>query len=80
MPSPQITKEFVKNASVYDLINITLKSSDNKLSFMDRYIQRAAEKACIVEPNPELRDHISGEFSLSEDHNEMALSLKESYQ
>ena len=43
---------------------------------MDRYIQRATERTSIVEPNPEVRNHISGEFSLSEDHNEMPLSLK----
>ncbi len=37
-PNSQKALDFAKNANFYDLINITLKASDNKLSFMDRYI------------------------------------------
>ena len=62
--SPHVTQEFVKNTNVYDLINITLKASDNKLSFMDRYIQRATERASIQDQNSEVRDQLSGEFNL----------------
>lgn len=56
LQSPQLTQEFIKNANVYDLINITLKASDNKLSFMDRYIQRATERSSVLEQTSERRD------------------------
>lgn len=34
----------VKNADLYDLIRISLRSSDNKVSAVDRYIKRALDR------------------------------------
>lgn len=34
----------LKKADIYDLIKISMKSSSNKISAMDRYIQRALER------------------------------------
>jgi len=36
--------EMIKNADFYDLIKISMKASSNKISAMDRYIQRAMER------------------------------------
>ena len=36
--------EFMKKADIYDLIKLSMKSSSNKISAMDRYIQRAQER------------------------------------
>jgi hypothetical protein len=34
----------IKKADIYDLIKISMKSSDSKVTTVDRYIQRALER------------------------------------
>ena len=36
--------DLIKNADLYDLIRISMRSSNNKLSAVDRYIQRAIDR------------------------------------
>ncbi len=36
--------DMIKNADLYDLIKISMRSSDNKISAVDRYIKRALDR------------------------------------
>jgi argonaute-like protein implicated in RNA metabolism and viral defense len=36
--------EIIKNADLYDLIKISMRSTDSKLSAVDRYIKRALDR------------------------------------
>ena len=36
--------DLIKNADLYDLIRISMRSSNTKLSAVDRYIQRAIDR------------------------------------
>jgi len=40
----QKVSEIIKNADLYDLIKISLKTNDTKITAVDRYIQRALER------------------------------------
>ena len=45
--------ELLKNADLYDLIRISMRSSNNKLSAVDRYIKRAIERQKSISLNDE---------------------------
>jgi hypothetical protein len=45
--------EFIKNADLYDLISISLRSSDAKLHAVDRYIKRAIDRHNKVDSSTE---------------------------
>lgn len=55
--------ELIKNADLYDLIKISMRSSDSKVSAVDRYIRRALERQINTQGNDENNYKVSAQNS-----------------